>query len=404
MRILFLTQVLPYPLDSGPKIRAYYVLRQLAAQHQITLVSFVRTPRDLQDAEHLRHYCEEAHLVPILRSKTRDAWHMARSILSGRPFVIERDRSASMWKKLRELTSDESYDAIHADQLNMAQYALRCPAQARVLDAHNAVWTVVRRLCQGTPWGLRRMLLELEWRKMRRYEGKVCAGFDQIIAVTEEDRHSLATITDDVPNMHVVPIAVDAAGLPQVERDGERQRIISVGTMFWPPNVEGMRWFVESVYPLVRREIPEAGLDIVGARPVPEVRKLAQPSNNIRVLGYVEDIAPHLSQSAVFIVPLRAGGGMRVKILDAWVRGIPIVSTSIGCEGIKGAIHGENILVADRPGEFAEHVVRVIRDRNLAARLADRGRHTVETWYDWRSVYKDYARLYHELALEAKEK
>jgi len=404
MKILFLTQVLPYPLDSGPKIRAYYVLRQLAAEHHITLVSFVRTQKETRDAEHLRPYCKGIHLLPLVRSRTRDAWHMAGSLLSGRPFVIQRDRSASMRKSLKKLTSQDSYDVIHADQLNMAQYALECPARARILDAHNAVWTVVRRLCQSTPRGLRRLLLELEWRKMRHYEGDVCSRFDRVMTVTEEDQCALASITENAPDMHVIPIAVDAAALRQVQHDGESQRIISVGTMFWPPNVEGMRWFVEAVYPLIKRAIPEAALDIIGARPVPEIRDLAQLDSNIRVLGYVEDVLPYLGQSVVFIVPLRAGGGMRVKILDAWARGIPIVSTSIGCEGITGAAHGKNILVADRPTEFADQVVRVMRDGNLARRLIHNGRHTVETSYDWRSLYSDYARLYHELELEVREK
>ena len=404
MKILFLTQVLPYPLDSGPKIRAYYVLRQLAAEHQITLVSFVRTQSETKAAEHLRLYCKEVHLLPIVRSRTRDTWHMAGSLLSGRPFVIQRDRSASMWKSLKAITSKDSYDVIHTDQLNMAQYALECPARARILDAHNAVWTVVRRLCQNTPWGLHRLLLELEWRKMRRYEGEVCSRFDRIIAVTEEDRCALASISENSRDMRVIPIAVDATALRKVQRDGESKRIISIGTMFWPPNVEGMLWFVEVVYPLIKREIPEATLDIIGARPVPEIKELAQKSSDIRVLGYMEDVVPSLRQSAVFVVPLRAGGGMRVKILDTWALGIPIVSTSIGCEGIAGAIHEENILVADQPAEFADQVVRVMRDENLARRLIHNGRGTVETSYDWRSLYGDYVRLYHELEMEGREK
>ena len=404
MKILFLTQVLPYPLDSGPKIRAYYVLRQLAAEHQITLVSFVRTQKETKNAEHLRPYCKSIHLLPMVRSRSRDAWHMAGSLFSGRPFVIQRDRSASMRKSLKIFTSEDSYDVIHADQLNMAQYALGCQARSRILDAHNAVWTVVHRLCQSTSWGLRRLLLELEWRKMRRYEGEVCSRFDRIVAVTEEDRYALASITEDTPDMHVIPIAVDTAALRKVQYDGESQRIVSVGTMFWPPNVEGMLWFVKAVYPLIKRALPEATLDIIGARPVPEIRELSQPDKGIRVLGYVEDVLPYLRQSAVFVVPLRAGGGMRVKILDTWARGIPIVSTSNGCEGIAGAAHEENILVADQPAEFADQVVRVMRDRNLAHRLVHNGRYTVETSYDWRSLYNDYTRLYHELELEAREK
>jgi len=397
MRILFLTQVLPYPLDSGPKIRAHYVLRQLAVEHQITLVSFVRTNRESKHAEQLRRYCTEIHLVPMLRSKARDIWHLTRSILNGQPFVIQRDSSTSMRRELKRLAATERYDVVHADQLNMAQYALQCPARARVLDAHNAVWTVVRRLCEGTPWGIKRLLLEAEWRKMRRYEGRTCGRFDRVVTVTEEDRDALASIADNTPHMRVIPIAVDAETLPMVERTRDSKRIVSIGTMFWPPNVEGMRWFVEAVYPLVKRRVPQASLDIIGARPVPEIRALPRLGKDIRVLGYVEDVLPHLAHSAVFVVPLRSGGGMRVKILDAWARGIPIVSTSIGCEGITGAVHGENILIADQADEFAAQVVRVMQDEDLSMRLIRQGRQTVEARYDCKSLYADYARLYADM-------
>jgi len=401
MKVLFLTQVLPFPLDSGPKIRAHYVLRQLAGDHEITLVSFFRTERETRDAEHLRPYCTGMHTVPMARSRTRDVLHMAKSLASRRPFVIERDRSVAMRRLLRELVSSEAYDVVHADQLNMAQYALGLPVQARVLDAHNTVWRIVQRLCRGTPWGVRRLLLELEWRKMRRYERDVWARFDRIVAVSDEDRRTIESVIAGDGRTDVIPIAVDTTALPRLERDARSQRIISVGTMFWPPNVEGVLWFAESVYPLIRREVPGASLHIVGARPLAEVRKLAQSDSSIEVRGYVEDVAPCLSRSAVFIVPLKSGGGMRVKIIDAWARGIPIVSTSVGCEGIEEAEHGENILIGDTPAEFAAHVVKVIQSASLSRRLVTNGRRTVEESYDWRSVYKAYDRVYRELGAGA---
>ena len=403
MKVLFLTQVLPYPLDSGPKIRGYYVLRQLVTEHEVTLVSFIRTEQEIQQADHLKEYCAELRFVPLVRSRLRDSYHMIRSLLSSRPFVIQRDQSAPMQRLLQGLASAETYDVVHADQINMAQYALGIPARHRILDAHNAVWKIVRRLCQGTAWGLRRSLLELEWRKMQRYERSVCRRFDQIVCVSNEDRSALAGTASEDRRMHVIPIAVDTATLPRLERRRDSQRIISVGTMFWPPNVEGLLWFVHRVYPLIRREIPEASLQIIGARPTAEIASLPQTDSSIEVLGYVEDIAAHLGHSAVFIVPLKSGGGMRVKILDAWARGIPIVSTSVGCEGIEKATHGENVLIGDGPVEFADHVVKLIQNASLSERLVSNGRRTAETSYDWRSVYKSYGRLYKELALGAEQ-
>jgi glycosyltransferase involved in cell wall biosynthesis len=177
--------------------------------------------------------------------------------------------------------------------------------------------------------------------------------------------------------------------------------------MFWPPNVDGVLWFAREVFPLVRQQVPEARFYIVGKNPPKEVRRLRVARSKLRsndqpsaishqpivVTGYVEDPTPYFADSAVFIVPLRAGGGMRVKILDAWARGIPIVSTTIGSEGIE-VREGENILIADTPRDFAQAVVRAIRDKELAQRLAENGRRWVEEKYDWRIIYPKLDEVY----------
>jgi glycosyltransferase involved in cell wall biosynthesis len=180
--------------------------------------------------------------------------------------------------------------------------------------------------------------------------------------------------------------------------------------MFWPPNVDGVLWFAREVFPLVRQQVPEARFYVVGRNPPKAVRRLQssyQPSaishrpsaishQLIVVTGYAEDPTLYFADSAVFIVPLRAGGGMRVKILDAWAKRIPIVSTTIGCEGIE-VRDGENILIADTPQDFAQAVVAVIRDSDLAQRLAENGRRLVEEKYDWRVVYRDLDEVYEEV-------
>jgi glycosyltransferase involved in cell wall biosynthesis len=188
--------------------------------------------------------------------------------------------------------------------------------------------------------------------------------------------------------------------------------------MFWPPHVDGVLWFAREVFPLVRQQVPEARFYIVGKNLPKEVCKLQDARSKLQrgyrlsairhrpfaishqpivVTGYVEDPTPYFADSAVFVVPLRAGGGMRVKILDAWARGIPIVSTSIGCEGIE-VRDGENILIADTPQDFAQAVVRVIRDLTLAQQLAENGQRWVEEKYDWRVVYRKVDEVYTSLA------
>lgn len=396
MRILLLTQILPFPPDSGPKVKTYHLIQQLARSHKVTLVSLVRSEAEAAQAAQLRELCAEVHTVLLRRSRPRDAYHLAASSLTGDSFIIRRDDSPELRARLAELTRRTHFDIVHADQLNMAQFAVDLPAGARVLDEHNAVWTIVQRMAEHSSYA-RRVGLELEARRLRRYEARICARFDGLLVVSEPDRRFLALAAAEagvaLPPTAVIPIAVDAQGQPPVAREPAPTTILSMATMFWPPNVDGVLWFAREVYPLVQRAVPEARFAIVGARPPQAVRRLVEEDPSIEVTGYVADPQPYLERTAALIVPVRAGGGMRVKILEALARGLPIVSTTIGYEGIE-LTPGEQLLVADTPAEFAAAVVRLLREPELGRRLAAAGRQVAEQRYDWRVVNPRVEALY----------
>jgi glycosyltransferase involved in cell wall biosynthesis len=393
VNILFLSQVLPYPLDAGPKVRMYYMLRYLAQRHDVTLVSFARGEK-AEYVKHLRSFCRAVHTVTIRRSPARDAFFLLRSLLKNQPFLIERDHVPQMHTMIKDLLDNNHFDAIHADQLWMAQYVAPGLLIKKVLDQHNAVWTIVYRLWQNSHLGPYRLLMALEWRKLQRYEAKVCGQFDHVVTVTEEDKRALQSLdSSNKLNLSVIPICIDPDTVPRVKQNVNAKNIVCIGGMFYPPNVDGVLWFARQVFPLVRHEIPESHFWIVGARPDRRIVQLGREDASVQVTGYIEDTNVYLCDSAVFIVPLRAGGGMRVKILDAWARGIPIVSTTIGCEGID-VQPGVNILIADTPADFAQAVLRVIRDPALGKRLAENGRRWVETHYDWRQVYRGLDQVY----------
>jgi glycosyltransferase involved in cell wall biosynthesis len=391
MRILFLTQILPYPLDAGPKMRIYYVLRYLAQRHRVTLVSFVRNEQDEQNAEHLRSFLSAVYTVPIKRSRVRDVFFFAASLAQDQPFLIARDHVAEMHALIARLVAAQSFDAVHADQLGMAQYAVGLPT-VKVLDEHNAVWTIVERMWRNESFLPRRLLMQREWRALKKYETCVCKQFDHILTVTEEDRRALNLLGENLP-ITTMPICIDPTALPRVEQAPEARHLICIGGMFYPPNVDGIVWFAQNVFPLVKPICPDSELLVVGARPAPALLRLSEQDPRVRVTGYVDDPTPLLRESAVFIVPLRAGGGMRVKILDAWSRGIPIVSTTIGCEGI-AVRDGENILIADEPHTFADAVTRIIQNPTFGRQLADNGRRWVEERYHWRRIYPALDKIY----------
>jgi glycosyltransferase involved in cell wall biosynthesis len=384
MNVLLLTQVLPYPPDSGPKVKTWNVLKYLAERYEVTLVSFVRGDQS-DDVAHLQRYCRAVHTVPMERGAVRDGLAMVRSMLTGQPWMMVRDDRMVMRRLVDRLAAGGSFDVIHADQLNMAQYAERVPGAFKVLDAHNALWLLYKRLWETMSPGLRKLLLGRDWPLLRAYEGRMVHEFDAVLAVSHEDKAALQEAAGQPVDITVIPIAIDTDEVAVIEREAEPRHILHIGTMYWPPNIDGVFWFAHEVYPLIRQQRPDVCFDIVGARPPQEIAALSGDRTGINVIGYVADPTPYLQRAALMVVPLRAGGGMRVKILNALAQGIPIVSTTLGCEGI-AVTSGEGILIADAPPEFAAAVLNLLRDGDLANRIAARGRRTVVKKYDYRTA------------------
>jgi glycosyltransferase involved in cell wall biosynthesis len=396
MKVLLLTQVLPYPPDSGPKVKTWNLIKYLAQQHEITLVSFVRGDQSA-DVRYLRRYCCAVHTLPMERGPLRDGLAMVRSLLNGQPWMMVRDDRAAMRRLVDRLAAEEHFDVAHADQLNMCQYARRVPHAFKLFDAHNALWVLYRRLSDTMAPGPQKWLLERDWRLLKDYEGHICREFDAVTAVIPEDKAALEEAIGEASNIQVIPITVDTDEVSCVERRPDADHVVHIGTMYWPPNIDGMLWFADEVWPFIRARRPETAFDLIGARPPKQVVALSQNGSGINVTGYVDDLGPYLAQTGVFVVPLRAGGGMRVKILNALAQGLPIVSTSLGCEGIQ-VTHERDILVADTPVEFAQAVLRVLEEPDLSARLSNNGRHLAETVYDYRIACRPLDQIYQQVA------
>lgn len=398
MKILLLTQIVPYPPDSGPKVKTYHVLRYLAERgHQVTLVSFVRD-HEKQYLDHLQSYCAEIYPVSLRRSRIADIGAYVDGIRSGLPFLITRDNLLPMRQLIDQLAA-RHFDIVHADQLTMAQYALQFRrtsatangATAIVFDAHNAVYEIVERARQtALPFLL--PILALEAGRLKQYEGSLIGKFDQTLAVSEVDKNALlkaANVDRDdylASKIAVIPIAVDCANLQPVRRTEQDDNILTVSTLFYPPNADGVRWFMRQVFPLVKDQIPTATLAVVGPRPPKDIVEFGiRNAESVQVTGYVPDLQEYFERAALMVVPVRAGSGMRVRILEALARGIPVVTTTTGVEGI-AAINGEHLLVADEPTAFADAVVRLLKNRKLGETLVQNGRQLAQERYDWQAV------------------
>lgn len=397
-RILYLTQVLPYPLNTGARVRQYYVLRYLSQHHEVTLASFVRTDDKPEHMAHLKTLCAEVQTAPMLRSRARDLRAVAQGVLTRQPIVIVRDEIEPMRQLLAKLLAHKQFDVVQADQVSMSQYGLTGRGLRRVLDLHNAMYVATERMAENEPNLLKRLMLQREARALARYEATLCSRYDRVTFVTGDDRH---LIERQIERFHVpvqpdhfttIPICIDPNEKQPIRSADRPFRITSLGVMFWPPNAEGAAWFAREVWPAIRARHPELVFTVAGKNP-PDYLTRLNGTDNIEVLGYVPDLDRLLAETAVFIVPLRAGGGMRVKILDAWCWGLPIVSTTIGAEGIHLG-DGENILIADTPQAFDSAVRRAYTDVALNQRLRQSGRHWVEQAYDWRTIYQAWDSVY----------
>jgi glycosyltransferase involved in cell wall biosynthesis len=393
MRVLLLTQVLPYPPDSGPKIKTYYVLKYLSEQHDVTLVSFVRDSDKPEHIHHLETLCERVITVPIERSAIQDLRFLGKSLWTNDPWMMLRDERPAMRRVLADLAAGTDFDVVHADQTNMGQYALPFTRSRKVLDLHNALWMLYKRLAETSPiTDPKKFILMRDWPLLKQYEGELCRQFDAVTAVTEEDRLLLqqAGAQNDIT---VIPIAIDTDEQAFITRRPTVPHIVHVGTMYWPPNINGIHWFLEEIYPQIKSQVADVRCTLIGSRPPDSIIQRSQADRTLTVTGYVEDTLPFLEDSSMMIVPLQAGGGMRVKILNALSQGIPMVRTSVGCEGIK-VQHEHDILIGDTPSEFAQACVRLLTDFDLNQQITRAGRQTAVQHYDYRQACRPLDQIY----------
>jgi polysaccharide biosynthesis protein PslH len=408
MRILLLTQIIPYPPNAGPRMKTWHVLRYLVSQrHEVTLVSFVR-PEEEEHVPVLADLCQAVHTVPIKRSRLADVAYLLRSQVSGRPFLIERDDMGEMRQLVARLLREQSFDVVHADQLTMTQFALQAQAMAdetgskrpfTIFDAHNATWTITQRMMDNLPW-LLKPVLRLETERIKRYEARLVAELDHTMVVIEQDQDALLAglHNGQAENLRqrftTIPIAVDTADLTPVQRQSQSLNIMTLGTLSYPPNADGIRWFLNEVFPLIQQQVPDVTLTIIGTNPPRDFLQAAsaQP-DTIDVTGFVPDLTPYMEAATLMVVPVRAGSGMRVRWLEAFARAMPTVTTTIGLEGIT-AEHDRHVLIADEPAHFAQETVRLLHDEALQGQLGENGRLLAEQKYDWQVALQKMESVY----------
>ena len=383
MRLLFLTETIPFPLDSGGRIKTYHTLRALAGDHEVHVHAFIRDASQRRHAPELERFCAALTLHLRPRSWAGEAVALVRSFAGGVPLTVVRHFDRSVLEDLERACREQRFDAAYYDHLSMLEYARRLPLPI-IHDAHNVEFELIRRHTATIGPLPAKVIAGREWRLVKAYERERYAECRLIFAVSERDAGSIRALAGGSADVRVIPISVDARGTTPLGARPPEPALLYVGGLHWPPNADAVLYFVQEIWPLVRRDTPGATLTIVGRDDATAARMLRE-TPGVRLAGYVDDVSPYFERARALVVPLRSGGGMRVKILETLARGLPVISTSIGYEGID-AVPGVHLLAADTPAGFAAEVRRAFHDDGLLQGLAGAGRKLVLERYDTQVV------------------
>lgn len=339
--------------------------------------------------EGLREYCDLS-IVP--HGTANQPLAAILNIVSRTPYTISKYHADKMYQQLNEVVAGSAFDVVHVDHLHMAHYGVFLKKRYGlpiVLRQHNVETAVMQRFARDQKSVWLRWYARLQYRKLQRYEPNLCEQFDCCAMITPEDERRLQTMSPRTRTA-VIPAGVD---LPSLADDisEEPGNILFLASLDWPPNVDGFLWFYENVLPLVQREAPAARVSIIGKGRAPRLQALA--SFGVRLIGFVDDVAPYLQAAEVCIVPLFAGGGMRIKILEMFAHRKAVVSTSVGCEGLAAA-NEQDLLIADDPQNFAEAILAVLRQPTFRRSLGAHARTLVEKKYVWPQIGAAFENIY----------
>jgi sugar transferase (PEP-CTERM/EpsH1 system associated) len=392
-----------YPPNIGGRIRSYRILTALARRHSITVFTFyAATKDDLHSA--LEHEFNRVVLMPLTipAGRTfREALSYARYLSSPLPYTVTKFCQPKVTKRVRQVVAEDKPDVIVCDFVFAAHsipWDLPIP---KILFTHNvetAIWKHHYKLARNPVWKA------LSWREcqaMDRFERECVNRANHVLTVSDSDRNIFSRMTDP-SRITVIPTGVDIEYFRPSDHQEEPNTIVFSGAMDWMPNEDAIVYFIKAILPRIRKHIPNASLCVVGRDPSRDLLELSACERGIEVTGRVDDVRPFVRRAAVYVVPLRIGGGTRLKIFEAMAMGKAIVSTTIGAEGLP--VHpGQDILIADDPEDFANRTINLLGDPIRRSEIGRTARELVDRGYSWDAVVQPFEAVLEMLAGERRE-
>ena len=399
--MLFITNLLPYPLDNGGKIKTYHTLSVLIDLFEIDLLCFIEDKSDrkyIQDIQRLG-ISVNGVLKRLRHTQTPFllCWEVLKSFITKYPYIVSKYASSEMRKSVAGKLAEKRYHTIYIDHLPLFQYVsddIHEKAVFIILDQHNLEHEIIRRRMDVTTNVFKKLFLHLEYLRAIRYEKNSCLKADLTLAITNRDLSMIDRMTENKARCRIAPFYVEEISPVLHDNSFKKKTILFLGTMSWFPNEDAVTWFFHNVFKKYNLDTKGWRLLIVGNSPGKAVLDLR--SDSVCITGYVDNLRPYIDESLLSVVPLRIGGGMRIKILDLFSFGIPVISTNIGCEGIP-ASSGEHILIADTPFEFKRSIESIYHDSELRQNLVKNALSFVRTHYSSTSALQQYRDIFRNM-------
>jgi glycosyltransferase involved in cell wall biosynthesis len=392
MRVLWLKTELLHPVDKGGKIRTYNMLKELKRDHHVTYLTLDDGSASAEDRRNASEYCHDLVCIPHRRrEKFTPGFYVELffNLVAQHPYAIKKYESAAMRRDIIERDGNNSFDLLVCDFLAPAVNVPRTLSTPAVLFQHNVEAMIWKRHYEVHTNPVKKAYLYGQWQKMRRFEREMCRRFDSVIAVSADDREQMKH-EYGAESVFDVPTGVDVEFFrPNPNAKTSAHSIVFTGSMDWLPNDDAIRYFMREIMPLIKLKVPDATLTVVGRNPTPALVESGKSDPSLIITGRVEDVRPYMDNAAAYIVPLRIGGGTRLKIFEAMAMEKAVVSTTIGAEGLP-LTGGIELLLADEPVAFADAVVKVLTDSAYAAELGRRAASIVRKSYGWRQVTESF--------------
>lgn len=388
MKILMLTPYLPFPLMSGGQTRSYNLIKNLSKKHEITLFSLIKSDKERENIAELEKYCKKVQVF----NRPAKPWTLSNIIRTGfssYPFLVIRNLATEENRAIEEELSSHHYDLIHAETFYVMPHIPQTDVPILLVE-QTIEYLVYKHYVEEQAPKLLRPLLKIDVMKLKYWETYFWRRAKKVVAMSDSDRSQMEKLSPGL-SIDIVPNGIDAMYFSKRKKDVLVPRVLYVGNFTWLQNIEAVEDLVDKVWPKIKKEVPKAELWIVGMHMTKYIKNLK--SKDIKVTEGIPDIREAYSNATVLVTPIKGPGGTRLKILEAMASALPVVTTTVGAEGL-GVKNGKEVLISDNLDGLVKSAIEVLRNSNVARQLGNNGRHFVERNYTWNVSAEKLDKIY----------